>query len=210
MSCFSNPAPLADPDTRGAVPVPAGPAQRHGLHQPRGQPAGSHRHRGRHQRRHRETSGLTALVKENEKIKKNKKKHTQEKRKSTVHIDTKTRALHKYLTRKHKRSQREKNIKKVHRPKSPSHPPNKSLGQDPQDSNPFSVLSVIPSPPPSFLLLFFFLLSNASTNHVSVSECCCRVGLNYSHLCVSLVLWEGNPSHFFFFLPAHRKLRKKR
>lgn len=55
--------PFVDPDPRSAVPVPAGPAQRHGLHQPRGQPAGPHCYRRRHQCCHWETAGLTALLK---------------------------------------------------------------------------------------------------------------------------------------------------
>lgn len=51
------------PDPRSAVPVPVGSAERHGLHQPRGQPSGPHCYWRRHQRRYRETAGLTALVK---------------------------------------------------------------------------------------------------------------------------------------------------
>lgn len=52
-----------DPDPRGTVPVPAGPAECHGLHQPRGQPAGPHCYWRRHQCRYWETAGLTALIK---------------------------------------------------------------------------------------------------------------------------------------------------
>lgn len=52
----------ADPDPGGAVSAAAGATERHGLHQPRGQPAGPDCHGGRHQRRHRETTGLPALL----------------------------------------------------------------------------------------------------------------------------------------------------
>lgn len=43
---------LVEPDPRGSVPVSAGPAERNGLHQPRGQPAGPHCYWRRHQCRY--------------------------------------------------------------------------------------------------------------------------------------------------------------
>lgn len=58
-----NSPPPVDPNPRGSVPDPAGPVECHGLHQPRGQPAGPHCYWRRHQRRYWETAGLTALVK---------------------------------------------------------------------------------------------------------------------------------------------------
>lgn len=53
---------LTDPDSGGAFPAAAGTAERDGLHQQRGQPAGAHRHGRRHQRRHRKTARLAAIL----------------------------------------------------------------------------------------------------------------------------------------------------
>ncbi len=53
---------LTASEPRGSFPATARPAQCNGLHQPRSQPAGTHRYRRGCQRRHWETAGLAHWV----------------------------------------------------------------------------------------------------------------------------------------------------